>query len=138
MECWYKCLAWDRIGEIWRKAMMQFDNIEGLGDYLSSLPENTPDTPYTVKLDIGNPVSIDRIAKILRAARRYASLDFSGCAWMTGIPAYAFDETPKNSNSFKTTDIKNTFLAGIALPDSVTSINAGSFAGCAAPRQTHE
>ena len=100
--------------------MTQFDSIKGLRDYLSGSPQNTPDTAYTVRLDIGDITGLDGI---LKTAGRYVSLDLSGST-ITAIPegAFCYGEN---------TDYEgNDFLVGIALPDRVTSISDFAFALC--------
>ena len=95
----------------------RFDR-KGLKKYLASRPPNTPDTPYTVRLEVGN---IARLNGILRSAKRYVSLDLSGCA-ITAIPHRAFCN--------KDTDEETPFLVDVTIPGCVTSIGGFAFGHC--------
>ena len=113
----------------------RFDRIEDLGTYLSSLPKNTPDAPYTVKLDI---TDIDGLTDILQAAARYVSLDLSG----SGLDRIGREAFVMCKNLVSVTlpggvatigrDAFNgcASLAGIILPISVWGIGQRAFAGC--------
>ena len=104
-----------------RKAMKQFDSIEGLKNYLSGSPKNTPETAYAVKLDIGNTADFEELDVTLRTAEKYVSLDLSGSA-VTEIPESAFFDDNRDKGSV--------FLIGITLPDSVMSIGKCAFYRC--------
>jgi hypothetical protein len=94
--------------------------VEKLADKLGKLKANTADTPYTVKLD--NTVNISAKGSDINAAveseGKYVILDLSECS--------ATDNTLPKMSIIK----DNTFLTGIVLPKSLTTIGEGAFAEC--------
>jgi hypothetical protein len=94
---------------------LEFDNIEDLEKTLYVLLENTPDTSYTVKLNIDDTVNFDALSGILMTTKKYVKLDLSGSV-LTVIPEMAFKQ--------------NNFIVGIEIPRSVTSIGSSAFSGC--------
>jgi len=84
-----------------------------LKEYLDKQPANSPDQPIKVAMK-ANEMMIKDIAKVISEAGKYVSLDLSGSP-LTEIPADAF------------TNCKT--LAGITIPNSVTSIGYGAFSG---------
>jgi len=95
---------------------LDFDNLEDLEKTLYVLLENTPDKPYTVKLNIDDTVNFDALSGILMTTKKYVKLDLSGSV-LTAIPEMAFKQ--------------NNFIVGIEIPKSVTSIGSSAFYGCA-------
>jgi hypothetical protein len=93
---------------------------EELKSYLDSQPANSPDKPIKVKMSV-NDLMIESIVDVLNTAGKYVSLDLSGSP-LTAIPDKAF-----YNNS---TDEGFTTLAGIIIPNSVTSIGMGAFGYC--------
>jgi hypothetical protein len=84
-----------------------FTSWDAFQEWLEKQPENTPDTPYRVKLNYKELWTF-RLSK-------YVYLDFSGSTF-TNIWSQAFKSETK--------------LVGITIPNSVTSIGDGAFAGC--------
>jgi hypothetical protein len=91
-----------------------FNSANELKDYLDKQPVNGPDKPIRVAMK-ANDMMLVNIAKAIREAGKYVSLDLSGSP-LTTIPEKAFTGcTP---------------LAGIIIPNSVTSIEGFAFDGC--------
>jgi hypothetical protein len=82
-----------------------------LKEYLDKQPANSPDQPIKVAMK-ANDMMIRDIAEVIKNAGKYVSLDLSGSP-LTEIPQGAF-------NGCKT-------LAGITIPNSVTSIGYVAF-----------
>ena len=82
-----------------------------LREYLDKQPANSPDQPIKVAIKV-NDMMIGEIVGVIGSAGKYVSLDLSGSP-LTEIPREAF-------RGCKT-------LAGIIIPDSVTSIGFLSF-----------
>jgi hypothetical protein len=94
-----------------------FSNCTALKEWLDAQPANTPDTAYTVKLNI-NVNDIPSLKTTLDSApNKYVYLDLSGSNAITQIPSYAFYNC--------------TSLTGITIPDSVTRILAYALCNCA-------
>jgi hypothetical protein len=93
-----------------------------LSNYLSSLPVNTVDTPYTLVVSVsflfGESFINGSLGNILRAnANKYVSLDLSGSVFLSGgIHESAFFQC--------------TSLVSIILPDHITRIESAAFDGC--------
>jgi len=94
---------------------LDFDNLEDLEKTLYVLLENTPDTPYTVKLNIDDTVNFDALCGILMTTKKYVKLDLSGSV-LTAIPEMAFKQ--------------NDFIVRIDIPESVTRIGQQAFKDC--------
>jgi hypothetical protein len=84
-----------------------------LKEYLDKQPANSPDKPIKVAMKV-NDMMINDIVKVISEAGKYVSLDLSGSP-LTEIPRDAF----KNCKT----------LAGITIPNGVTSIGSEAFAG---------
>ena len=82
-----------------------------LKEYLDKQPANSPDKPIKVAMK-ANDMMLKDIAKVIKEAGKYVSLDLSGSP-LTEIPRQAFYEC--------------TTLAGITIPSSVTTIRAYAF-----------
>jgi hypothetical protein len=90
------------------------NNASALKEYLDSLPANSPDKPIKVTINANIP-SFSDINRVIKSANKYVSLDLSGSP-LTTIPYQAFAEcTP---------------LAGIIIPNNVTSIGELAFDEC--------
>jgi hypothetical protein len=102
-----------------------FTTISAFEKYLTKQPANTPDTPYSVKLNlsnlggslgIGSSVDAGSLGNVLLSNEtKYVSLDLSGST-ITTIPWAAFSSCSS--------------LTGIVIPNSVTSIEEGAFTSC--------
>jgi hypothetical protein len=92
-----------------------------LKEYLDSLPENTPQTPYPVKLKGVNLESTENTGETLRtlcaALSRFVALDLGDCTG-TAIQSMAKNIAP---NKIK--------IVSVILPQTVTSIGASGFSG---------
>ena len=84
-----------------------------LKEYLDKQPANSPDNPIKVAMKV-NDMMIEDIVKVLNKAGKYVSLDLSGSP-LTAIP----DEAFRNCKT----------LAGITIPNTVTSIGDYAFSG---------
>jgi len=82
-----------------------------LKEYLDKQPANSPDKPIKVAMKV-NEMMIKDIAKVIKEAGKYVSLDLSGSP-LTEIPGGAF--------------YKCKTLVGIIIPNSVTSIGYEAF-----------
>jgi hypothetical protein len=132
----YSTKRFKRILKDWLK--LEFDCIEDLEKTLYVLLENTPDTPYTVKLNIDDTVNFDALSGILMTIKKYVKLDLSGSV-LTAIPEMAFKqndfilriEIPKSVTSIGQQAFENcTKLTEIIIPESVTEIDNEAFANC--------
>jgi hypothetical protein len=95
-----------------------FTSVSAFGRWLSSQPDNTVVTPYTVKLNVN---SISGIADILLdAPQKYVYLDLLDST-ITRIPNNSFYTVGKNCAS----------LTGITIPKIATIIGNNAFAECA-------
>jgi len=100
---------------------VKFTSIEKFDEWLSSQPDNTADTPYSVKLNISSLNGHSQIPESLGYVLnkfyevKYVSLDLSGSSF-TSIEKIAF----RGCSS----------LTGIKIPKSVTSIGAWAFMYC--------
>jgi hypothetical protein len=89
---------------------------DGLAAYLASKPSNTPATAYPVKLTVTNPDQLWSVKDaLIGAPGKYVILDLTGSA-ITEIPEWIFGG-----------DVYCITLAGIIIPNSVTSIGDGAF-----------
>ena len=83
-----------------------------LKEYLDKQPANSPDQPIKVAMK-ANDMMIGDIAKVIKEAGKYVSLDLSGSP-LTEINAFGNCKT----------------LVGIIIPNGVTSIGDRAFDGC--------
>jgi hypothetical protein len=92
-----------------------------LKEYLDGLPENTPQTPYPVKLKGVNLESTENTGETLRtlcaALSRFVALDLGDCTGTT-IQSMAKNIAPNKTK-----------IVSIILPKTVTSIGASGFSG---------
>jgi hypothetical protein len=91
-----------------------FNSAEALKKYLDQQPANSPDKPIKVAMK-ANDAMIKDIAEVIENAGKYVSLDLSGSP-LTTIPESAFAWCA--------------LLAGITIPNSVTSIEMMAFFEC--------
>jgi len=84
-----------------------------LREYLDKQPANSPDKPIKVAMKV-NDMMINDIVKVISEAGKYVSLDLSGSP-LTEIPRRAF--------------VNCKTLAGITIPNGVTSIGSEAFGG---------
>ena len=119
---------------------LTFNSIEDFDKWLSKRKENTPDTSYNVKLNVGSLRSSRRdidIGDILRENyRKYVNLDLSestaiisgefySCGTLTDIIL------PNNTPDIQAGSFMGCInLISITIPDSVTSIGSSAFKGC--------
>jgi uncharacterized repeat protein (TIGR02543 family) len=101
-----------------------FNSIVELGNYLNPQPPNTDITPYTIVLNVSDAYDLIGIAKMINDAGKYVILDLSGST-IQSIPEMAFSYI--YDDEFCGCDT----LAGIILPDTVTSIEWNAFRDCA-------
>jgi len=104
-----------------------FTAIADMKTWLASQPDNTPSTPYTVKLNVSNfGGSATATGSVGRALRdnptKYVILDLSGSTFAS-IVGSAFG-SPNSANERALT------LVGIIIPSTVTSIENNAFYGC--------
>jgi hypothetical protein len=103
----------------WNDAI--FDDIAGLGAYLSKWSANDADNPYTVSLKVND---ISTLRETLNAnGTKYVYFDLSGSNTITTIPANTFygSANPRGCAT----------LTGITIPNSVETIGNGAFRSCA-------
>ena len=104
-----------------------FTSARELGKWLARQPDNTPDNPYTVKLNGGTGGGIQELGTALNDAGRYVNIVLSGKT-LTTISAYLF------SMQTGTHNIGNTecpMLIEITIPECITDIGVGAFYRCA-------
>ena len=102
------------------------NSVEELQAYLSRIPANTGAAPYIIELNVssfgGGSSTSGSVGSVLMANNtKYVNLDLSGSS-ITSIPEFAF--------YIYSTSTGCASLTEIILPDSVTSIGNGAFAGC--------
>jgi len=95
-------------------------SITELSDFLASMPANTKTTPYAVALNVSNPGGTsDAVGSLGRMLKnnptKYVNLNLSGSTFIN-IGNNTFDGC--------------TSLAGVTIPNSVTSIGDKAFYGC--------
>jgi hypothetical protein len=86
-------------------------------DGFSSLPDNDPNDPYTIKMNltsVGSPTSRVTLSKAIQNSKKYINLDLSDSTFTT-LSMHFLDCT---------------YLTGIILPASLTGITQGFFTGC--------
>jgi hypothetical protein len=88
--------------------------------WLSSQPDNTDSSPYTVKLSLRSLEDIKYV--LINAPQKYVRIDLSGSA-ITTIPDNTFYLRSPAGTGCDT-------LAGIIIPDGVTSIGESAFRYC--------
>ena len=110
-----------------------FTSIADMKAWLASQPDNTPSTPYTIKLnvsDLGGSATAN--ASVGRALRdnptKYVILDLSGSTF-TSIGANAFG-TGNAGYGGQASEAAQT-LVGVIIPNTVTTIGSSAFRGCA-------
>ena len=103
-------------------AMIELTGVSALHDYLDTLPGNTEDTPYRIKvngIDLEKTTtSGDTLRALYDALSRYVALDLSGC---TGdkLPNVTTDTAPAKA-----------YLVSLILPATVSTIAVNAFSGC--------
>jgi hypothetical protein len=108
----------------------------GLAEHLTSLAANTAETPHTVTLAAS--VTIDTadtsangvwttMNSTVQTAGKYVILDISACTAAYGATANII--VGNSSGNFNIIQ-SNTYIKGIILPDTLTSIGYSAFAGC--------
>jgi len=112
-----------------------------LADYLGSVSAGSADSPNIVPLNKMNisGANWDDINNIVRRAEKYVSLNLADCTAAGNSIAGAFpgvanpvDETGEPYTTGNFNIIKdNGYIAGIALPDALTSIGFCAFLNCA-------
>jgi hypothetical protein len=99
----------------------EFSSVGELKTYLNTLPENTEDAPYPVKIAGVNISSKEKTGETLKtlydALSRYVTLDLRECTGM---------ELPSTSSPSLAGRKK---IISLILPDSITSIAANGFSG---------
>jgi hypothetical protein len=90
------------------------NSADDLKKYLDSQPANTPDKPIKIAMK-ANDMMLTNIVKAINDAGKYVSLDFSGSP-LKEIPRGAFRRCRS--------------LAGITIPNGITSIEDGAFQSC--------
>ena len=99
-----------------------FTTITELGDFLAAQSINTPSAPYVVKLNVSDLTGIQAALNDVAVAGRYVSIDLSGST-LTAIPDNAFNTGAPLWAGCDT-------LAGIILPNGITSIGVSAFDTC--------
>jgi len=107
-----------------------------LKEYLDKQPANSPDKPIKVAMKV-NEMMIGNIREVLQNADKYVSLDLSGSP-LTTIPTEAFIgctplagiTIPNSVTSIGRRAFSGTGLISVTIPDSVTSIDAAAFSYC--------
>jgi hypothetical protein len=98
----------------------EFSGSAELSTWLASLPENTQENPYRVKIsniNLGSRASTNSLQTLYDALSRYVILDLSGC---TG------------SNYINVNTEKKKKIVSIALPQSIAIIETNAFLDCTA------
>jgi hypothetical protein len=90
------------------------DSAEALKEYLDSQPANSPDKPIKVSIRVDDAM-IKNVAKVLKTSDKFVNLDLSRSSALAVIREKTFKEVKA--------------LAGVTLPDSVTSIGDNAFIG---------
>jgi hypothetical protein len=102
--------------------MIELTGAAALSTYLVSLPENTADTPYWIKVNGINLAETTKSGDTLRtlydALTRYVSLDLSGCTG-ENLPNITSGTAPGKA-----------YLVSLTLPDTVITIGVNAFSGC--------
>jgi hypothetical protein len=102
--------------------MIELTGAAALSTYLGSLPENTADTPYRIKvngIDLTQTTkSGDTLRTLYDALTRYVSLDLSGCTG-ENLPNITSSTAPGKA-----------YLVSLTLPDTVITIGVNAFSGC--------
>jgi hypothetical protein len=98
--------------------IIELTGAAALNAYLGTLPENTADTPYRIKVKGINLAKRDTLKTLYDALIRYVSLDLSDC---TG------ESLPNITTS---TAPGKTYLVSLILPDTVITIEVNAFSGC--------
>jgi len=107
-----------------------------LKEYMDKQPANSPDKPIKVAMKV-NEMMIKDIVEVLNNAGKYVSLDLSGSP-LTEIPvrAFSFCKTlvgiiiPNSVTSIGVGAFAGTGLTSVTIPNSVTSIGVGAFGAC--------
>jgi hypothetical protein len=105
-----------------------------LKEYLDKQPANSPDKPIKVAMKV-NDMMLKDIVKVLNDAGKYVSLDLSGSP-LTEIPRGAFGNCktlagitiPNGVTSIGSEAFDGTSLANVTIPNSVTTIGIYAFA----------
>ena len=106
-----------------------------LKEYLDKQPDNSPDQPIKVAMKATNREMLELIAKVIKEAGKYVSLDLSGSP-LTGVgvfwdcPQLAGIIIPNSVTSIGIEAFGYTSLTSITIPNSVTSIGEDAFDGC--------
>jgi len=102
-----------------------FTSIAAMKTWLTGQPDNTPFTPYTIKLNVsdlgGSATAAASVGRTLRDnPTKYVILDLSGSTFAT-IVADAFGAYSANNRALT--------LVGIIIPNTVTTIASNAFRG---------
>jgi hypothetical protein len=113
-------------------------SLAGLAGYLASLASNTAANPHTVILDASVTINTAdtsangvwaTINRTVQVAEKYVILDISACSAVDNTIAGENSVTLNNYNYFNI--IKgNTYIKGVMLPSTLTSIGDYAFSGC--------
>ncbi|GAB6391957.1 MAG: leucine-rich repeat domain-containing protein [Treponematales bacterium] len=105
--------------------------VANLASYLAGLPDNTADSPHTVPLAAETNISGGGWADInsaVQSAGRFVILDLSACSAERDTVTGHSSPSGGDFNIIK----DNGYITGVILPDTLTSIGASAFWGCAA------
>jgi hypothetical protein len=95
-----------------------------LGTWLTSQSANTPDTAFTVALNVNDISNVK--TTLINSPNKYVYLDLSDST-ITNLPDYAFCIPIIVGDAIYGYEGSCTTLVGINIPNSVTSIGSGAF-----------
>ena len=99
-----------------------FSSVADMKTWLTAQPDNTPSTPYTITLNVSNLAGIKKA--LTDNPTKYVILNLSGSTFPT-IDNDTF------GSSVSSVGYRALTLVGIIIPNTVTSIGANAFYGCA-------